>query len=110
MGRDPDGRFRGDLSVTRYEMAVTLDRFVRYIEAAHKPLHAEVMAPAPNVAAKAPQTTRQAIQHLISHGFLQPNSPILTRSGKGKVTAAEFSDALAAVTIRLSDRAEPLKN
>ena len=109
MGRDPDGRFRGDLPVTRYELAVTLDRFVRYLEAAHKPLHAEVIAPAPKVAAQAPQAVRQAIQHLTSNGFLSSNSPIIIRSGKGNVTAAEFSDALAAVTIRLSDRAEPVR-
>ena len=108
MGRDPDGRFRGDLPVTRYELAVTLDRFVRYIEAAHKPLHAEVLSPA-KVAAQAPLAAQQALQHLTSHGFLDPNSSLVTRSGKGNVTAAEFSDALAAVTIRLSDRAEPLK-
>ena len=109
MGRDPDGRFRGDLPVTRYELAVTLDRFVRYIEAAHKPLHAEALTPVPKVVAQAPLAVQQALQHLTSNGFLNPNSPIVTRSGKGNVTAAEFSDALAAVTIRLSDRAEPLK-
>ena len=108
MGRDPDGRFRGDLPVTRYELAVTLDRFVRYIEAAHKPLHAEVLSPA-KAAAQAPLAAQQALQHLTSNGFLDPNSSLVTRSGKGNVTAAEFSDALAAVTIRLSDRAEPVK-
>jgi hypothetical protein len=108
MGRDPDGRFRGDLPVTRYELAVTLDRFVRYIEAARKPLHAEVVSPAPKVAAQAPQAAQQAIRHLTSNGFLSSNSSIVTRSGKGNVTAAELSDALAAVTIRLSDRAEPV--
>ena len=99
MGRDPDDRFRGDQPVTRYELAVTLDRFVRYIESARKPLHAET----------APTTPKQAIQHLVSSGFLKPNSLLLVRGGNGKATAAELSDALASVTIRLSDRAEAPK-
>lgn len=103
MGRDSDSRFRGDQAVTRYELAVTLDRFVRYIESARKPLRAEIPSASPKTAAG------QAIQHLVNNGFLKPNSPLLLRSGNGKATAAELSDALASVTIRLSDRAETPK-
>ncbi len=108
MGRDPDGRFRGDQPVTRYELAVTLDRFVRCIEDARKPLHAEIVPVPPALAAKAPPAARQAIQHLVANGFLKPDSPLLTQNGSGPATAAELSDALASVTIHLSDRAEPL--
>lgn len=109
MGKDPDGHFRGDKLVTRYELAVTLDRFVRYMETARKPLHTEAFPVSPSLAAKAPPAAHQAIQHLVSNGFLQPNSPVLTHNGNGTVTADEFSDALASITIRLSDRAEPLQ-
>ena len=108
MGRDPDGRFRGDQPVTRYELAVTLDRFVRYIEDARKPLHTELVPVPLALAAKVPPAARQAVQHLVANGFLKPDSPVLTQNGSGPVTAAELSDALASVTIRLSDRAEPL--
>lgn len=106
MGRDPDNRFRGDQAVTRYELAVTLDRFVRYIESSRKPLHAETIPSPAKLAANAPQPARQAIQHLVSNGFLKPTSSLLVRGGNGKASAAELSDALASVTIRLSDRAE----
>ena len=107
MGRDVDGRFRGDKPVTRYELAVTLDRFVRYVEAARKPLHpAEKPVPV-SVPARATQAEGAALTHLVSQGFLPADSPLLKKDGHQPVTATELSDALAAVTIRLSDRAEP---
>ena len=43
MGTTPDGRFQGNQPVTRYELAVALDRFVHYVEAGRKPLHAQVL-------------------------------------------------------------------
>ncbi len=107
MGRDVDGRFQGNKPVTRYELAVTLDRFVRYVEAARKPLHpAEKPAPV-TVPARASKAEGAALTHLVSQGFLPPGSPLLKKDGRQPVTANELSDALASVTIRLSDRAEP---
>ncbi len=107
MGTTPDGRFRGDQPVTRYELAVALDRFVSYIEAGRKPLHAQVFpVPAPLPASASPDQ-RRALTHLVASGFLPPTSPLVTKNGLAPVTAKETSDALAAVTIRLSDRAEP---
>ncbi len=109
MGRDLDGRFRGDKPVTRYELAVTLDRFVRYMEASHKPLHIEAHPPTVPFSGQAPPDARRALTHLVSQHFLPPSSPLLTRSGDQAVSADEFADALAAVTIRLSDRAEAVR-
>lgn len=107
MGTTPDGRFRGDAPVTRYELAVALDRFVSYIEAGRKPLHAQIFpVPAP-LAPTASAAERGALTHLVANGFLPKNSPLVTKNGSVPVTAKETSDALAAVTIRLSDRAEP---
>lgn len=106
MGRDPDGRFRGDKPVTRYELAVTLDRFVRYMEAVHKPLHVESHPQAVPLSAHVPSEARLALTHLVSQRFLPTSSPLLTRPGNRPVSADELADALAAVTIRLSDRAE----
>lgn len=107
MGREVDGRFRGDKPVTRYELAVTLDRFVRYVEAARKPLHpAEKLVPV-TVPARASQAEGAALSHLVSQRFLPTSSPLLKKDGRQPVTASELADALAAVTIRLSDRAEP---
>ncbi|MGI4787636.1 MAG: S-layer homology domain-containing protein [Janthinobacterium lividum] len=110
MGTTPDSRFQGDQPVTRYELAVALDRFVRYIEAAHKPLHAQTFPAPKTISPAATPTQRQALTHLVSNGFLPAQSPLL-KDGRAEVTAKELSAALASVTIALSDRAEaPDKN
>jgi len=106
MGTTKDGRFQGNQPVTRYELAVALDRFVRHIEAGRQPLHAQTF-PSPKILAPAASLVqRQALTHLVASGFLPAKSPLVTQNGSGLVTAKETSDALAAVTIRLSDRAE----
>lgn len=106
LGTTPDGRFQGDQPVTRYELAVALDRFVRYIEAGRKPLHARTFpAPTTTLPAATP-VQRRALIHLVVNGFLPARTPLLTQ-GRTAVTATELSSALAAVTITLSDRAEP---
>ncbi len=107
MGTTPDGRFRGDAPVTRYELAVALDRFVSYIEAGRKPLHAQAFPVPARLSPAANPAERQALTHLVANGFLPKSSPLVTKNGSVPVTAKETSDALAAVTIRLSDRAEP---
>ena len=109
MGTTPDGRFQGNQPVTRYELAVALDRFVQYIEAGRKPLHAQTFPVPKSLAPTANSAQRQAITHLVSNGFLPAASPLLTQ-GRAPVTAKELSDALASVTIRLSDRAEAPDN
>lgn len=111
MGTTKDGRFQGNQPVTRYELAVALDRFVQYIEAGRKPLHAQTFpAPAP-FAPAATAGQRQALTHLVTSGFLPASSPLVTQNGAAPVTAKETADALASVTVALSDRAEPpLKN
>ena len=106
MGTAPDGRFQGDQPVTRYELAVALDRFVQYVEAGRKPLHAQTFPAPAAIAPAATPAQRQALAHLVSNGFLPPTSPLVTKNGAAPVTAKETSEALASVTIRLSDRTE----
>ena len=111
MGTTPDGRFLGNQPVTRYELAVALDRFVRYIEAGRQPLHAETFPAPKSLSPAANSVQRQSLTHLVSSGFLPANSPLVAQDGRALVTAKELSAALASVTIRLSDRAEaPDKN
>ena len=111
MGTTKDGRFQGNQPVTRYELAVALDRFVQYIEAGRKPLHAQTYPAPAHLPAAASPAQRQALTHLVANGFLPASSPLVTQSGNGFVTAKETSAALASVTIALSDRAEaPDKN
>lgn len=106
MGTAQDGRFQGNQPVTRYELAVVLDRFVRYLETGRQPLHAQTFPAPKNLAPSAGPAQRQALTHLVTGGFLPAKSPLVTKNGAGLVTAKETSDALASVTIRLSDRAE----
>lgn len=101
----PQGKFLGDQPVTRYELALTLDRLVRYLEAAHKPLSVHAAPPVVALPAKADTRTRQALAHLARGGFITPGSPLL--QGDKVVTARELTDVLAQVTIRLSDRSLP---
>ncbi len=111
MGTTKDGRFLGNQPVTRYELAVALDRFVQYVEAGRRPLHAQTFPAPAHLPAGTNSVQRQALTHLVANGFLPVSSPLITRNGAGLVTAKETSDALAAVTIALSDRAEaPDKN
>lgn len=111
MGTTKDGRFLGNQPVTRYELAVALDRFVQYVEAGRKPLHARTFPAPAHLPAAANPAQRQALTHLVANGFLSASSPLVTRRGAALVTAKETSDALASVTVALSDRAEaPDKN
>lgn len=102
MTSEPDGKFHGDKPVTRYELAAALDRFVQYIEAGRKPLHTTSQS-TKGLGPKASAAAR----HLVAQGFLPINSPIVRGKGTEVVTANQLSDALAQVTIRLSDRSLP---
>ncbi len=103
MGGTASGKFQGDKPVTRYELALTLDRLVRYLEAGRKPL---TQSPAQSpVKIPASAKTRQALAHLAQEGFIAPGSPLL-QSNK-VVTAQELTNILSQVVIRLSDRALP---
>lgn len=106
MGTTKDGCFQGDQPVTRYELAVALDHFVQYIEASRKPLHVQSFPVPKSLAPTASTAQRQALTHLVANGFLPISSPLVSSKGTVLVTAKETSDALASITIRLSDRAE----
>ena len=106
MAPDAQGDFNGSKPVTRYELAVVLDRLVRDMEAAHKPL--SVLPPSRvSVPKGTPRDAAAALRHLVGSGFLPPDSPLLTKPGAQPVTARETADALSEVTIRLSDRSLP---
>ncbi len=99
------GKFQGDKPVTRYELALTLDRLVRYMEAGRKPL-SKAGTPNPvRLPAAANAQTRQALAHLAQGGFVSASSPLL--QANKVVTARELTDVLAQVTIRLTDRSLP---
>lgn len=105
MGSAP-GKFQGDKPVTRYELALTLDRMVRYIEAGRKPLSGGGSPSSVKLPASANAQTRQALTHLTQNGFVSASSPLL--QANKVVTARELTDVLAQVTIRLTDRSLPV--
>jgi hypothetical protein len=93
-------RFDGEKPVTRYELAVTLYRFVVYIERADKqpkgklPIKGE------------PTSGPQAVKTLIAQGYLPKDTP-LADNGAAPVTARQFADALSAVIVESRDYATP---
>jgi len=107
----PDGKFHGKQSVTRYELAVILDRFVNYIEESTKPIKSSVY-PAPKSSLTAPVGTAayDAQVHLLLNGFIPVSSPLLKAPATGTVTAQDLAMILADVAVRLSDRRLPVTN
>jgi hypothetical protein len=102
----PGGVFNGDKPVTRYELAVTLDRLVRYIENGKKPLHPTRRPKSVKLPANARGSVRAALKRLTDYDFISPDSLLLQGTGREVVTAKELSSLLSQVTVRLSDRAE----
>ncbi len=107
MSAGPGGGFQGGKVVTRYELAVALDRFIHYIEAGRKSLHDSKPQTSAVTSPGASPAVKVAIADLSRNGFLPDASPILHGRGTEPVTAQQLSDALAQVTIRLSDRSMP---
>ena len=99
-----NGKFRGDKPVTRYELAVTLDKLVRYIEAGRAPLHPTKRPGTVSVPAGASRSVKEAIRDLVGQSFLPADSPIVKGNGDAVVTADQLATALSQITIRLSDR------
>lgn len=113
----PDGTFRGDQPLTRYEFAVALERFVAFVQQSQKPLVPDSKAPdathsnlgqaapsSPPAPATAP--AKDAAQNLKNQGFLPKDSPVL-KDPKKAVTATEMADALASVAKRLIELRVP---
>jgi hypothetical protein len=101
----PGGQFNGDKPVTRFELAVTLDRLVNYIENGKKPLHPTKRPHAAKLPSTAHGEVREALAFLTTYNFIGDDSILLKGTGSEPVTANQLKDLLSAVTIRLSDRA-----
>lgn len=73
----PDGTFRGNQPVTRYELAVTLARFMRHVEESLKDLKARTPRVSIAVPVKPQHWAFKDLQFLISHGYVAEESPLL---------------------------------
>jgi hypothetical protein len=88
----------GDKPVTRYEMVVTLWRFVQYMEAADKQKKGKLsvqIAPA------------EASKMLVAGGYL-PKNHALVQGDASKVTTKQFTEAMALVLSRIQEKKVPI--
>ena len=92
--------YDGNKPVTRYELAVTLYRFVLYIEKAERQKKG-------NLKVEAPIDGPQAVRKLIAEGYLPRDTP-LAKEGTKVVTANELADAMARVITRSREKTTPV--
>lgn len=120
----PDATFKGNKSVTRYELAAALERMIAFVEQSLKPEadrkdSAVATSPQPSPqgeGATAPTALSRPQQGAVSKGdpaqalkaggFIPANSPLLTNREK-TVSPAELAQALSAVASRLIEKAIP---
>jgi len=93
--------YDGNKPVTRYELAVTLYRFVQYIERADRQKKGKSGAMAE------PKTGADAVKYLVSNGYL-PRTTLLAKEGGKIVTANQLADALAQVITKSRERVTPI--
>lgn len=101
----PGGQFNGNKPVTRYELAVTLDRLIKYIENGRKPMHPTKRQHSAKLPSSAHGQVRSALQDLTDYYFIDTDSILLKGNGTEVVTAKQLAGLLSNVTVRLSDRA-----
>lgn len=94
--------FDGNKPVTRYELAVTLWRFVRYLNQADGRKKGNLGAQLPD--AKSPQ---DALAKLVSGGYLPKNTPLAKEGGKN-ITASELADAMAQIITKVTEKKTPI--
>ena len=93
-------KFDGSKPITRYELAVTLWRFVQYMERADKQKKTKD-------GAMAPIDGPGALRRLIADGYLPASSPLAKDGGK-TVTAEQLADAMASVITRSREKTIPI--
>jgi hypothetical protein len=103
----PDGQFKGDKPVTRFELAVALERLVKVVESSRTPLAPKKPAsvdkptaqpPAPKLQVPAPASPASS---LVSGGFLPATTPLLKDSAK-TVDTKLLAESLASIAARLA--------
>jgi hypothetical protein len=97
--------YDGSKPVTRYELAVTLYRFVTYFEKADQQKKMKQGAKATPKAE--PKTGAEAVQRLIAEGYLPSTTP-LAKEGNKPVTADQMSVALAQVIAKSREKTTPI--
>jgi hypothetical protein len=103
--------YSGNKPVTRYELAVTLYRFVQYLERADRQKRGGAAtrgAPsAQPMATPAAPEGAEAVRRLVAGGYLPKNTP-LAQNGNALVTADQLADALAQVVSHSLEKRTPV--
>ena len=113
----PDATFKGSKAVTRYELAVALERMIAYIEGSLKPEVGKQpeVSPSPQASPtkgegvesrKSKVESQDAAERLKAGGYIAASSPLLTKKN-GTVSPAELSEALASVAAKLIEKHVP---
>jgi hypothetical protein len=91
-------KYDGDKPVTRYELAVTLYRFVLVLDRAGKQKKSKMGADisGPN-----------AVKYLVDKGYLPKDSP-LTTDGSKVVTANQLADTMSQVIAKIKENSIPI--
>ena len=101
----PSTAYNGSKPVTRYELAVTLYRFVQYLERADQQkkgsIRVQALPPVKDTDGPA------AVRALIARGYLAAGTSLGT-SGTTLATANQFADALAQVVRRDRENRTPV--
>jgi hypothetical protein len=98
--------YDGNKPVTRYELAVTLYRFVQHMDKVAKQPKGKTGAMV------TPKTGADAVKQLVAGGYLAPNSPFVKNAtatgGIKPVTSDEFAIALGDVLSKVQEKRTPV--
>ncbi len=97
--------YDGNKPVTRYELAVTLYRFVQHMDKVAKQPKSKTGAMV------TPKTGADAVKQLVARGYLPANSPFVKNAAAGgskPVTSDEFAKALGDVLTKVQETRTPV--
>jgi len=98
----PDGTFRGDRPVTRYELAVALAALAQSLNESWKPL-----APSTAPSSQAPPPwAADSLAFLGSRNLLPRDSPVFKNGTRG-ISSQELADAMASIAATLIEERYP---
>lgn len=96
----PDNTYRGDRTVTRYELAVALARFAELMQSSKKPLTPRDKITQGSLKSDCPKWAKKSLDKLVQGQYLQNNSSLIT-GGHSSVTEKELANALASVSAKI---------
>lgn len=91
----PDGTYRGDNPVTRYELAVALQAMIEFMRQSREPIDPETLSAAPSG-----HWAERSMKYLQT-GMYLPRESFIFRQPGSTVSTQQLGEALASVAARL---------